>query len=241
MPTRNLDVQSDNDLPAGEYVNDGRCHGTTRSGTRCANPSTEGTPFCGWHRRPAAIAARHEAAGRYAIGMPSSMVPEYQTALQDRYLLHLRDEVAVITTRINQLLAQTEEGVNAKAWKETKQLWDRLTKAHRKDDQEAMDEVMVRLAEVIETGKRDSDIWLDVERLFEQRRKLVETEQKYLRSAGQTLTIEAAMVLLAAAINALKESVRKYVGSREVQEAIIVDAQFEYNRLIGSVGSGESA
>lgn len=223
-----------------EYIEDGRCHGVTRAGTRCTRTVASGTRFCLTHVRSGPIAIQAEDTGRYAAGLPSNLVTQYQTALQDRYLLHLRDEVAVITTRINQLLTQTDESVNAKAWKETKALWDRLVRAHRKDDQEAISELMLRLSEMIETGKRESDIWLDIERLFEQRRKLVETEQKYLRSAGQTLTVEAALVMLAAAINALKESVKKYVGSREVQEAIIVDAQYEYTKLIGNFGNGES-
>jgi hypothetical protein len=233
----------DHSLDDANYVDidDGRCAGVTRAGTRCSRPATDGTRYCTIHRRPAMIANRHEDAGRYTTGLPAAMVAEYQTALQDRYLLHLRDEIAVITTRINHLLTQTDVAVNASAWKEIKQVWERMKRATRKGDQDAIDEAMLRLTELIDTGKRESDIWIDIERLFEQRRRLVETEQKYLRTAGQTLTIEAAMVLLAAAISAIKESVRKYVGSREVQEAIIVDAQYEYSKLVGAVGNGEGA
>lgn len=241
MATKQEIVESSSDEESYVDIDDGRCAGVTRAGTRCSRPSTEGTRYCTIHRRPALIANRHEDAGRYTTGLPAAMVAEYQTALQDRYLLHLRDEIAVITTRINHLLTQTDVAVNARAWKEIKLLWERLKRASRKGDQDAVDEAMVQLTELIETGKRESDIWIDIERLFEQRRKLVETEQKYLRTAGQTLTIEAAMVLLAAAINAIKESVKKYVGSREVQEAIIVDAQYEYTKLIGAVSNGEGA
>lgn len=235
---------TDNGLPFDEIVPvqpKTRCSALTRAGTRCTRSAVPGYQYCGAHLRSAEEAMRIEDSGRYGGSLSGKRADAYKSALQDHYLLHLRDEIAVLTARINDLLEQTEEGVNAKTWKETQQLWARFARAYRRDDRDAMDEMVVRLTELIETGKRDSDIWTDVERLFEQRRKLVETEQRHLNSTGQTMTAEAALVMIAAAINALKESVKKYVANRELQQAIIVDAQYEYAKVVGAIGSGEGA
>ena len=215
-------------------LTDDRCHGITRAGSRCRHQAISNSMFCGIHARDVEPADDHSAEqGRYT-GYVGVLESKYQDALQDRYLLHLRDEIAILDARLKDLLPQVKEGANAAAWKKVTAQYRLLKTAFKKEDMGSVHALLDTLDEAMAEGKREIDLWFDIQATMEQRRKLVETEQKYLAQTNQMIPLESAIVLLSGTISAIKNSLKKYVANHEVEETIVLDAQREYERLIGA-------
>ena len=83
---------------------DNRCIGLTRDGVRCRSRKTPNSEYCASHAHLAAVRTDKEH-GRY-IGYAGELENAYQDSLQDKYLLHLRDEIALLDARIKDLVAQ---------------------------------------------------------------------------------------------------------------------------------------
>lgn len=221
-------------IVAKHDANDGRCHGTTRSGTRCRQHVVEGSKYCRAHVPAIEVTYEsEEEKGRYS-GYAGALENSYQNALQDRYLLHLRDEIAILDARLKDLLKQAKEGVNSEAWKKFVTQYRILKNALKKNDFKALNAILEVMDEAMEEGRRENDLWIDIQSAMEQRRRLVETEQKYLAQSNQMIPIESAIALLSAVISSMRNSLKKYVANHEIEQTIVIDAQREYERLIGA-------
>lgn len=211
-----------------------RCRGITRAGTRCRQQALSGSHYCSYHA-PAieTVAEVNEDKGRYS-GYAGGLESNYQAALQDRYLLHLRDEIAILDARVKDLLRQTQDGVNAAAWKKFTNQYRILKNALKNNDFKALNAILETMDEGMEEGRRENDLWTDIQSAMEQRRRLVETEQKYLTQTNQMIPIESAITLLSAIITSMRNSLKKYVANHEIEQVIVVDAQREYERIIGA-------
>lgn len=211
-----------------------RCHGLTRSGTRCKSPAVQGSKYCLAHAPSIETAGESEnERGRYT-GYVGALEEKYQSALQDRYLLHVRDEIAILDARLKDLLKQAKEGINAASWKKFSAQYRILKTSIETKNFSALQSILATMDQAMEEGRRETELWTDIQSVMEQRRKLVETEQKYLSQTNQMIPLESAIILLSGTITAIKNSLKKYVADREIEETIVLDAQREYERLIGA-------
>lgn len=112
-------------------------------------------------------------------------------------------------------------------------LIDKMEDAHLDGRIRDADRHKKMLFDGIRSGRRDGEVWVDIEKALEQRRKLVDTEQKRMANNQQTLPLDKVVMLVNITIEALKESVRKYVSDREIQQYILEDANATYRKLIG--------
>lgn len=96
------------------------------------------------------------------------------------------------------------------------------------------DRAKKQLFESIRVGRRDGDVWDNIQAAMEQRRKLSEAEERRISENRHSLTLDQVVMLLGLTIKALKESVRKYVPDREIQQYILEDADREYTKQIGT-------
>ena len=105
-----------------------RCGAKTRSGEPCqAKPMPNGR--CRMHggstpRGPAAGSWKH---GRYSKAMPTGLLTRYQEGLGDKRFLELRDEIALLDARINDVLSGLRGGDedwdrDTEKWREVRKL-----------------------------------------------------------------------------------------------------------------------
>jgi len=212
---------------------DTRCMALNRDGTRCRGKKVTGMDFCAAHSNINMIRIERGEEGRY-VGYAGDLEKNYQGALQDKYLLHLRDEIAILDARTKDLLKQARTGVNEATWKIVIKQFEILEGAMRADDPMTATKTMHTMKEAITAARLDIDLWHNIERLLETRRRLVETEQKYLVQSNQMISTEAAMVMLSSVITAVKKAVKKYVANPELEEASVADAGREYESIVGS-------
>lgn len=123
--------------------------------------------------------------------------------------------------------------INHRTFKRLETLLDRMEKAQLDGRIREADRSKKQLEEAIRGGKRDGDVWEDIENAMEQRRRLVEAEQKRLAQMNAYMSLDQVVMLAGVIINVCKESVLKYVADREIQQYILQEADRAYATHIG--------
>lgn len=165
---------------------------------------------------PKGIASPAFKTGRYSRYLPERLMERYQEALHDEDLLNLRHEVALVDTRIADLLEQVERGDLGARWLELESHYETLTLATQKKDLGAGAAAFEQIGALITNGANDYLVWVQISSMLEQRRRLTDSERKRLVDMQQMITSEQAMTLVAA----LTDIVRKRVTDRDILAAI---------------------
>lgn len=157
--------------------------------------------------------------GRYSKHLPTRLLATYQEAMKDADLLALREEVALLDTRLGELIARVESGESGWLWRTLKEKLNSFREAKAMGDVPAMSAHLNSMETLIERGIADYAAWGEIQSLIQQRRKVVESERKRLVEMQQMITSERAMLLLAAVV----DTVRKHVTDRGTLQAISND------------------
>jgi hypothetical protein len=164
---------------------------------------------------PTGIALPQTTHGRYSRHLPTRLAARYEEAAHDTELLTLREDIALLDTRLADVLGRVDSG-------ESGALWEALLTAkadYLKATDRDRDHMLTVLLGLIEEGAADYAAWADVRSLLDQRRRLVESERKRLVEMQQTLTVEKAMLLLGAVAGVIKA----HVKDRAILQAISAD------------------
>ncbi len=196
------------------------CGAKTRNGSTCTQRSMP-NGRCRMHggKSPNGIAHARFKHGRYSQFIPARMLENYQAAQNDVELLALRDEIALLDSRLLDVLKRVDTGESGQVWRELKATYQMLRAAQAKDDRDAARDHARKLGELIEHGSADWLAWSEVRSLIDQRRRTVESERKRLVEMQSLISQEKAMVLIAA----LTDSVRRHVSDRTALAAISAD------------------
>ncbi len=193
-----------------------RCGAKTRGGAPCkAYAMTNGR--CRMHGGKSLAGAASPAfkTGRYSKYLPERLSARYQEAQNDPQLLALRDEVALIDSRLAELLGRVDTGESAKRWQEAQDAFDELRKARTKGDAKEFTAARGELERTLLSGN-DYDVWAEIASMVNLRKQLVESERKRLVEMQSVITSERAMVLLATVV----DIIRKHVTDRNTLTAI---------------------
>ena len=175
------------------------------------------------------IASASFKTGRYSKYVPGRLLERYQQSVDDPELLNMRQDIALLDARLSDLLQRVDTGEAQKLWEEARKCRDEAMRYMNNEDYGGVVLALEKLDRAIGDGLADYDAWNEVQSLLDQRRKLVEAEQKRLVAMQQMITAEQAMTFA----TALLEAVRKNVTDR----AAITAIQAEFIRL-ATVGSG---
>lgn len=153
---------------------------------------------------------------RYSRDLPTRLAPHYHEALQDEEALALRSEIALIDTRISELLPRLETGETEEIWKMLKD-----ARAYHEMAEDEGDEKNARIAlramyRLIDKGGSDFSTWKNIVGLIDRRRKLVESDRRRLVQLQQVITYERAMTL----VSVLVDIIQKNVDDPNVRRAI---------------------
>lgn len=188
-----------------------------QSGKQCKRGAVPGGTKCHIHggKSLAGIASPQLKTGRYSKHLPARLMARYQEAQSDTALLALRDEVALVDTRLAELLGRVDTGESAQRWHEAQTALEEMRKARIKPDAQAFSAAMADLERALITGN-DYDLWGEVTALLDLRKRLVESERKRLVEMQQMITSERAMVLLTTVV----DIIRTHVSDRNTLAAI---------------------
>lgn len=167
--------------------------------------------------------------GRYSKDLPTRLLARYQAALTDPDLVAVREELAILTARIADLLSRIDTSEAGEHWRGIRAALAAFRRAQRRDDAPAAAAALREMERLTDLALADYEVWSELLDAIEARRKLADTERRRLESMQQMITTERAMLLVAALVDA----VRRHVEDRGVLDAI----GRELERLVAADGA----
>jgi hypothetical protein len=168
---------------------------------------------------PRGIASPHFKTGRYSRYLPPRLAERFSESLADPDLLNLNREIALVDSRMEDLLKRVDSGESGRIWDALRTLNRDLRDAQRRRDSVMVAETMEEISKTISAGNADYAAWGEIASLVNQRRGLVESERRRLLDMQNMVTAEQAMLLIAAVV----DSIRRNVNDRHVLAAISDD------------------
>lgn len=215
------------------------CGAITSNGKPCKRRPTDGRERCNLHggKTPRGIASPQFKDGRYSKAMPERLLERFEAAKKDPELLNLSAEIALVESRLEDLLRRVEHGESISLWKE---LEDTLMEYQLSENDGVRIFAMSKMEKLIKRGLADFYTWHDIGNLIEQRRKLVDTERKHMIQSQMMLTLEQGMTLVTALLTSVKANVTDPIAlraiSRDVERYLVIPA---HNSI--SAGDEESS
>ncbi len=148
--------------------------------------------------------------GRYSKYLPARLQDRYQTAVEDRELLAMREDIALLDARIGELVERIDTRESGAAWMAAHtalSLYFQNYQSRRPEAVEKAAQALTDLDEAITRGLSDYQNWAEINATLEQRRKLVESERKRLVEMQQVITAERAVLLFSAFVDIIKRNV----------------------------------
>lgn len=231
MPSQRKPNDPNNPFRAGQVNEKGRtiCGAETVLEVPCQQ-SAMPNGRCRRHggMTPGGMASPHWKGGKSKY-LPTALMERYEESLSDPELVALREEIALIDTRMTELMEQLEDGISPKTWTEVKALWAEVRTSRGSTQSTAAFDLFVKDDEHRLINYQRN--WTQILDLTERRRKLVDTEQRRLLMSQQMLTVEQAMMMVTACISALREAVFTYADQTTARH-ILSESQRRYNELI---------
>lgn len=164
----------------------------------------------------AGIASPQFTKGKFSKYLPERLLERYHEALDDPELLELRENVALLRARVQDLLSRVDTGESGALWRKAQEL---LQEFRGSDDSEEQMDLLLQLEATISDGVDDYSAWDEVLKAAGQQQKAGESERKRLVEQRHSITNEQGMVLIAN----ISHIIRTHVTDRTVLTAIAAD------------------
>jgi len=194
----------------------------------CGRPPANDRNRCYMHggSSPRGIAHPRYKTGKYSKDVIGMVGNRYEAARNAEALLELSDEIALIESRIGQLLQRTDSAESGIAWRKLKSTHVALIRASKTGDMPQVATKINEIGVIIDKGYGDSVAWDEILRTIAHLRRVGESERKRLTDSNQMMTADQAKSLVAFVINVIR------------QEAfIIVKDESTAHQLLASISS----
>ena len=148
--------------------------------------------------------------------LPAKLADSYEQARSDMELLSLRDDIALLDSRLADVIGQ---GGLETVLSRLGALQIRLRSETIQGENEVLKDISFELEALISEGGEEIDSWGEIYRLLNQRCRLVESERKRLVELQQYISAEKVMVLLSVVL----ETIQKHVSDASALTAISAD------------------
>jgi hypothetical protein len=168
---------------------------------------------------PVGIAAGNFKTGKhskYFTAIPGRIASDFAALRERDDLLRLNDEIALIDSRLLDVLRRVDTGEAGALWAEVLKAHAAFKVARAAGNVADMSKRLAELESAIDKGITDWQAWNEVKALIDQRRRLVESERKREVEQQQVLTAKEAAMLL----NALLSIVNEHVTDRDTKQRI---------------------
>jgi len=208
-----------------------RCTAKSKqSGERCKRAATPGKTVCAFHGGRSLIGINSPTFkhGRYSKHLPKDLIPSYRRARQDGELLSLHDDIALVNSRVEQLLDNLHDTDSPARQLRLQAAFADLSLALRSGSVDAARVAMTILGDEIATGATIAEAWDAVFVALDNRRRLVESERRRQVEMSQLVSVEQALALIVA----ITDVVRSHVDDPKILSAISAGVA----RLVGADG-----
>lgn len=189
----------------------------------CEAWAMEGRDRCRMHGggSPRGMDSPQTIHGRYSKDLPTHLAARFKASMDDPDVLNLTSEIALLDSRIGELLGRVYTGESGQFWRELKALFKQWDNTRDADEKE---ELLGQIRWIINEGHLDTVSWDELMERVEQRRKLSESEAKRREKMGVMVQADEAMLMA----TALAGVVRRHVDDPETLRAINRDFALIY-------------
>jgi hypothetical protein len=156
----------------------------------CMRPASYGNIYCGFHDEHTNGRMTHGRTSKYHGALPGRLLAAYEASLDDGRLLQMREEIALLDSRIVDLLARVDSGESGRLWARLAEVQREFSIARHQGKVDLMQEKLAELEALIVAGRRDAEGWREVQVALDLRRKLVESERRRITEQQQAVTAE---------------------------------------------------
>ena len=209
-----------------------QCGAKRRNGDICTQVVCRGRNRCRFHGGLTLVgpASGSYVSGRYSRYLPTRMAAKYREAEHDPDLLSLREEVKALDARIGDVLTRVDTGESGAVWARLQEAYQEFRVARAAGNTPAnvqkMQLALARMEEQIGAGVRDWQAWEHVVKLWEERRKLVDTEVKISLARKYYISHTEGMVMMRQMADAVIKHAQALLPldlSRKFLTAVTVD------------------
>jgi hypothetical protein len=170
-------------------------------------------------KTPIGIASPNLRTGRYSKSLPARLSQDYEQALADPDLLSIREDVALLDSRLADVLAAASNHEAGELWANLKAALKEYDGARGKDIEQKRSDALANIRWLINEGYQEWQAWRDIRALLQERKSLVESERDRLKQMQLMITTERANVLL----GAIAGIIRTHVTDRTALTGIAAD------------------
>ena len=207
-----------------------KCHATAKgTGEQCKNPAVIGYKVCRMHGAGSPNKGRvggyhkNKLPGKFS-NMPAHLLATYERSLNDPDQLTNKNEIAAFDARTDELFKALGDEETRVLWRDIRKLWAELRRAIADGNTLKQGQLMSQIQALIHRGNKLYDSWDEIYQVAEQRRKLVESENKRLIQARQMTASEQVILLLGAVL--------KIITRRVLDDELRQTVLYEIKQLI---------
>lgn len=205
---------------AGQRV----CGGRLKQGRgRCAVARLRPNGRCRLHggNMPVGLAHPNTTSGKYSSVLPSGLSERYAKFLQDPASIELRSNVALTDARIEEALHSMGGLGGLEVLEGAVEAWAQAEAARDLGDQNGFIAALDGVAKLLgEDGRSVLSGWKEVDRLQEQKRRLVAAESKRLKDAQGSMTPEEAALLVRFIVDQINATFRRWSLPEEARQEL---------------------
>jgi hypothetical protein len=149
------------------------------------------------------------------------MVARYDAARKDPELTEVRHELALVDSRLADLLTRVDTGESGAMWATLKRVYGEFQRYRAMNDVRRLAGKMSEMELIIEQATTDAAAWHEIGEQIELRRKLCETETRRSLALQQYLSSERAMLMM----GVILEIIARYVTDHKILELIAHELQ----------------
>jgi len=146
--------------------------------------------------------------GRYSKAMPERLLARYEAASRDPELLNVRQDIALLDSRISDLLGRVDVPGSGQIFKQAREAFRGFRDALERNDTETTRIHLQTLDRLLTQGAGDYAAWEEIRQNLDQRRKLVDTEMRRQEKMGQIVTAEQLVAFLNSVASIAKRVIR---------------------------------
>lgn len=221
-----------------------RCKAKAKStGEQCRKTVVPGMEVCRYHGglTPRGVASPHYKHGRYSKYVPTRLMERYVESVNDPELLNLSAEIALVDSRVSDVLGRVDSGESGRRWRELGALRGDFLRAQRREDQQGMADALADILNGIRQGQADFEAWSEVVDLLERRRRLVESEQKRRLAMQLVVRVEEAVGAMQQVADVVRGAVLEHVDDGAIRRRVLGDVQSALDRYLGGGVPGQAS
>lgn len=182
------------------------CGAQYKDGNVCRRRPVTGRNRCARHGGKSAVGINsgQYKTGKYSKYLPARLLEKYDTASNDPDLLSLKDEIALVDSRLADLLTKIDTGDSASIFKRLHAAW----KEYKNATPETQSERLAEVGKLISLAYKEEGIWDDIHKTLDQRNRLVSSERKRYVEMSMMITADRAAMLIAQVAHIVKENVK---------------------------------